>query len=362
MHKISIFTPTHNTQYLQAAYDSIKNQEFFEWIILLNGDAKDPQFNDERVKVFQSPFVVDPANPASDSHKWVGRLKGHAAALCTGDVLLEFDHDDLLTSGALAEVTKAFDDPDVGFVYSNTIHMFGEGQKIARFDERYGWKYREVDFNGYKLDEHLHFEPTPSCISKIWFAPNHLRAFRKDVYSKIGGYNQDMRILDDLDLMCRMYAVTKFHHIDKGLYVYRVHGKNTWQDPAINAEIQNNVFRIHDQYIESLAEKWADDNKLLKLELGGRMNAKPGYTTVDMHSADVVCDLNERWPFEDGSVGVVRSFDVFEHLRDSVHTMNELYRVLAPGAFAFIQVPSTDGRGAWQAPDHVSFWNYNSFF
>ena len=42
--------------------------------------------------------------------------------------------------------------------------------------------------------------------------------------------------------------------------------------------------------------------------------------------------------------------------------MNEAYRVLAPGGWLFIDVPSTDGRGAFQDPGHVSFWNENSFW
>ena len=37
------------------------------------------------------------------------------------------------------------------------------------------------------------------------------------------------------------------------------------------------------------------------------------------------------------------------------------HRVLAPGGWAFIEVPSTDGRGAFQDPTHVSYWNENSF-
>jgi O-antigen biosynthesis protein len=82
---------------------------------------------------------------------------------------------------------------------------------------------------------------------------------------------------------------------------------------------------------------------------------------VDRRDADINTDLNERWPFEDNSVGCARAFDVFEHLRDPIHTMMELHRVLAPGGNAIIQVPSTDGRGAFQDPTHVSFWNENSF-
>jgi len=91
------------------------------------------------------------------------------------------------------------------------------------------------------------------------------------------------------------------------------------------------------------------------------MAAREGFETVDLHNADIQCDLNGRWPFEDSSVGVIRAMDIFEHLTDSVHTMRECYRVLAPGGWVFAQVPSTDGRGAFQDPTHRSFWNENSW-
>jgi hypothetical protein len=42
--------------------------------------------------------------------------------------------------------------------------------------------------------------------------------------------------------------------------------------------------------------------------------------------------------------------------------MKEIHRVLAHGGWAFIDVPSTDGRGAFQDPRNVSFWNENSFY
>lgn len=355
---ISVFTPTHNTDWLPNIYECLKGQTYsnWEWVVVYNNGAVPIGFDDLRVKEI---FLEYPTN------EWVGPMKALACSHCTGSVLLELDHDDLLTADALHEVSKAFEDPEVGFVYSNTVHSFrdpitGEDfQKAQRFDECYGWKYREVEFDGHQLDEHISFPPTPDSISKIWFAPNHLRAFRRSVYESIGGYNKQMRILDDLDLMCRMYLETTFCHIDKGLYIYRVHGENTWL--RYNREIQENVFRIHDQYIGQMACRWADKNGLRKIELGGRMNAADGYETVDLKDADVVCDLNGDWPFEDSSVGVLRAIDVIEHLRDPLHTMKEIYRVLAPGGYAILQVPSTDGRGAFQDPTHVSFWNENSF-
>jgi SAM-dependent methyltransferase len=68
-------------------------------------------------------------------------------------------------------------------------------------------------------------------------------------------------------------------------------------------------------------------------------------------------DLDCPWPFEDGSVGVLRASDALEHLRDPIHVMNEAGRVLAPGGMFLTHTPSTEGLGAWCDPTHVSFWN-----
>jgi glycosyltransferase involved in cell wall biosynthesis len=352
MSLVSCFTPTHDSSFILEIYKSLQAQTDteWEWIILFNNDAKFIQIDDPRVKCF-----IEPNMP-----KLVGTAKSISCSRATGEILLELDHDDLLMPTAIADVKEAFEDPSIGFVYSNSIQCTAGWDKVERFNEYYGWKYREVEVNGHILDEHIHFEPSPEVISRIWFAPNHLRAFRRTVYDQVGGYNREMRILDDLDIMCRMYLVTTFKHIDKGLYVYRVHGKNTWIQHQ--EEINANVYRIYDQYIHQLVERACSQRQLRRVELGGRMYAAPGYETVDLKgNPDIKADLNKRWPFETSSVGVVRAFDVFEHLRNPIHTMKELSRVLAPGGWAFIQVPSTDGRGAFQDPTHCSFWNENSF-
>jgi hypothetical protein len=56
-----------------------------------------------------------------------------------------------------------------------------------------------------------------------------------------------------------------------------------------------------------------------------------------------------------------RAHDAVEHLADPIHTMNEAYRVLAPGGFFMIEVPSTNGLGAFCDPTHRSYWNKLSF-
>lgn len=103
----------------------------------------------------------------------------------------------------------------------------------------------------------------------------------------------------------------------------------------------------------------------LRLNIGSADNYRSGYVNVDRHqygNVDVVTDLNGTWPWEDSSVDEVLAYDIIEHLPDKIHTMNEAHRVLRAGGLFDIIVPTTDGRGAWQDPTHVSYWNANSFF
>jgi SAM-dependent methyltransferase len=99
------------------------------------------------------------------------------------------------------------------------------------------------------------------------------------------------------------------------------------------------------------------------LNLGSGEWAFPGFVNVDKVSAPgiTVADLRETWPWNDSSVDFVWASQIIEHLPDKIFTMNELWRVLRPGATAMIFVPTTEGPGAWQDPTHVSFWNRRSF-
>lgn len=108
---------------------------------------------------------------------------------------------------------------------------------------------------------------------------------------------------------------------------------------------------------------------MLRLNLGCSDAAQPGFINVDRWTppwatADNFqqADLDGPWPWADNSVDEIRAHDVIEHLRDKIHTMNEIHRVLKPDGTVDIVVPTTDGRGAFQDPTHVSYWNRNSFF
>jgi SAM-dependent methyltransferase len=250
-------------------------------------------------------------------------------------------------------------------VYSRTVQMNEDGSpNHDRFDEAHGWTYWEN--SGWLECESM--RPYPHNMSYVWYAPNHVRAFRRSVYDKVGGYSLGRDILDDQDLMCRMYQEADAHYCDYSLYSQRIHPGNTQRDPDTNARIQSETVALYDKYIEGNCLAWAKRNNLLALDLGAAHNKPEGYLGVDAHEGegvDLVGDifdvLHGMW---DNSVGVIRAVDFLEHLPAGTITrfMNEAYRVLAHGGMILSLTPSTDGRGAFQDPTHTTFINENSFW
>lgn len=101
----------------------------------------------------------------------------------------------------------------------------------------------------------------------------------------------------------------------------------------------------------------------MKLNLGAADRRLGGFLSVDRSApADVVTDLEQRWPWDDSTVDEIAAFDILEHLSDRIHSMNELHRVLRAGGKATIEVPNASrGAGFFQDPTHKSPWCLNSF-
>ncbi|MFJ8111257.1 glycosyltransferase [Streptomyces sp. NPDC096132] len=357
--RFSVFTPSHRPRFLDECLTTLQAQTCtdWEWIVLLNNGARwRPEHPDERVRV-----------EIADHAAGVGATKRRACELARGEILVELDHDDLLAKDCLAEVGKAFDEhPEIVLVYSNTAQITEDGKRDeSRFDESCGWQYEDVLVDGRKVLQVLSLAPTPHNVAYIWYAPNHVRAFRRDAYEKAGGYDATRTVLDDQDLMCRLFHIGDFHHIDRCLYLQRMHSANTQSDPEINAHIQRETVALYDKYIEANALAWTHRRGLLALDLGAAHRKPPGYLGVDQRAGagvDIVATLPGKLDLPDDSVGLMRAVDFLEHVPAKVPLINELYRLLAPGGMLLTMTPSSDGRGAYQDPTHVAYYNENSFW
>ena len=359
MPKISVFTPSHQPRWLDQCYASLKAQTFddWEWIVLLNDDGEwdpnpDELLDDDRV-------IVDDW----DGPRNIGRLKASCVHSSTGDLLVELDHDDILVPRALEILSVAHDTyPECSMFYSNTMQINEDGTaNLDMFDQRHGWLYHGETVDGVSGIVTEAMQPTPHNVSNIWYAPNHVRAFPRWAYRQAGGYDPNLEVCDDLDLMCRLYQVAPFHRIPETLYLQRVHPENTQLHK--NALIQSESLRLYDHYVEPNVLEWAKRKGLTALDLGGAHNPRKGYLTVDKHGGDYTGDVFDvLGNMADSSAGVIRAADFLEHVADKIELMNEIHRVLAPDGMLLSITPSSDGRGAFQDPTHVSYWNENSFW
>lgn len=100
-----------------------------------------------------------------------------------------------------------------------------------------------------------------------------------------------------------------------------------------------------------------ETKRLLKLDLGCGPNKRSGFFGVDSRAfegVDIVADLKQAWPWEDGSVEEIHASHMLEHFTatERVHLFNQMYRVMIPGAKATIITPYWASNRAYGDPTH----------
>jgi len=254
----AIITTTYKTPdwVLARTWASLKHQTHTNWSWWIYDDSPaDHDSVQRQVYGYQADerYVIHYHRPPEPSGGNIGFAKHHAFMQTEGDTLVELDHDDELTPDALTEINKAFTNPNIGFVYSDWCEILPNGQS-GRYPDGWAFGYG----NHYWDTEHQVWamqapEINHTTLSHIVSAPNHVRAWRTDVYHKLGGHDIRLQVADDFDLVVRTCAVTHTHHIPKMLYKQHI-GEHSAQRQR-NALIQELVPVIrqkHPQFIFGL--------------------------------------------------------------------------------------------------------------
>jgi O-antigen biosynthesis protein len=262
---ISWFTPIYNTgEVLKRTYESLKNQTINDWEWVITDDSSDGgktwkiaeeiAKNDLRVKLYD-------INPRTKGV--VGESKYRAASLCKGYILAELDHDDYLTPDAtelLIKASKSF--PDAGFFWTDSAEVndnwepmlyqepFCYGYGTYREDIEMGKPFKTV--NGININ--------PKTIRHIVGVPNHIRAWRREVYQQIGGHNRNLSVADDYELIVRTFLVTRMVRIPKLGYIQFIayEGDHINTQNTSRAEIQRLSNSIMYYYNEDIKNRFEE--------------------------------------------------------------------------------------------------------
>ena len=104
---------------------------------------------------------------------------------------------------------------------------------------------------------------------------------------------------------------------------------------------------------------------LKKINLGCGSTPKEGYINVDIidfNWVDIVHDLNEfPYPFEDDSIDEINMDSIFEHLKDPIKVVEELWRICKDRSKIHIKTSHYASQNAWDDMDHKKTFGAMSF-
>jgi hypothetical protein len=171
-----------------------------------------------------------------------------------GDMLVELDHDDELTPDCLQKISDAMTG-DVGFVYSDWCELLPSGES-TRYPQGWAFGYGS-DYWSSKYDCWVMSAPeiNRTTMSHIVSVPNHVRAWRADVYRQLNGHNPELIVADDYELLVRTCLATEMLHIPEMLYIQHISPVSAQRER--NAIIQEIVPLIHSLYAGALDERFA---------------------------------------------------------------------------------------------------------
>jgi len=210
---ISVIVPFFNTpdRYLQPLLDSISNQSFAEWELIIadastDGEAsrriedyarRDPRFI--YVRLSGNHGIAQNTNEA------LPHARGRYAAFA--------DHDDVLSPHGLNEVACALEqDPGIDVLYSDEDVLSEDGL------------LRKGPFFKPAWSPHMFLEMNYT---------NHLSVIRRDLIDEVGGLRSELDGAQDYDLLLRIHALGRsvnVCHIPKVLYHWREAEHSTARD------------------------------------------------------------------------------------------------------------------------------------
>jgi glycosyltransferase involved in cell wall biosynthesis len=196
---LAIVTPSYNQGvYLKATIDSVLGQHY----PYLKYHVQDGGSADESVEILQSVGSQVSWRSEPDSGQTQAINRGFLAV--SGDIMAYLNSDDVLVSGTLAYVARAFAAmPDVDLVYGHRIFVDRQGFEIGRA----------------VLPHH-----DPKTIRWADYVPQETLFWRRRVWEAVGPFDESFQYALDWDFILRAQAAGfKFKRLPRFLACFRVH-------------------------------------------------------------------------------------------------------------------------------------------
>ncbi|OOM74055.1 hyaluronan synthase [Clostridium puniceum] len=255
---VSVFTAAYKSkEKIQRPYKSLLNQTYsnWEWVIVDDSGDNDSTYNKDLL-ILDDPRVR--RYRQDQRNGYIGATKRYAAGLCTGEILVEMDHDDELTFDCLEKIVNAFTQhPECGFAYGECAEVY-VGSNHAQW---YGW---DCGF-GYGINYRVWVHEmnrwqnvlrntviNGTTIRHLVGLPNHPRAWTKECYHLLGGHREELLVADDYDMLVRSFLCTRYVCIPDLVYIQYRNENGDNSTFTRNQQIQILVSELYRYYSERI--------------------------------------------------------------------------------------------------------------
>lgn len=198
--KISVVMSNYNTnnEYLKLAVNSILNQTFKDFELIIVDDASDndnlqilEEYRDKRIKLIKN-----------NKNLGLAANLNTAISLAKGEYIARMDTDDISMPSRLEKQFNYLEKhPDIGVLGTSAI-FFGKRKRIKKMLEN----HEDIKSNLLFQNQLIH----PSVM------------IRKELF-ELEMYNNSFKTAQDYELWSRLIWVTKFHNLSEILLKYRTH-------------------------------------------------------------------------------------------------------------------------------------------
>ena len=201
---VSIYIPTYNAEnYIKEAVDSALNQTFLDLDVVVVDDGS----TDNTAKILDEHYSSNKrVHWITQHNQGIGAASNKAVALCKGHIIGQLDADDRLKPNAVESLLPYFTDHNLGCAYANYEVIGQDGQF-----QREGWSHKTFTRERLICGMIIH----------------HFRMFRKRDWRRTTGFDETLVNAVDFDFFLKLSEISDFKHVNKVLYEYRVHDKNT---------------------------------------------------------------------------------------------------------------------------------------
>lgn len=226
---ISILIPIYNTpiEYLKECFDSIDNQTFQDWEVVIVNDG-----SNEEVTNYLKNLNKEKYNVYHQENSGISKALNYGLQNCKYNLVARMDGDDIMLPERLEKQLKYFNLNDVD-VLGTQVQLFGISQDGM-------------------ITNHPLVIPR-SIIQRLdWFLNHPSVMFKKDKVLSIGGYTSEFDGLEDLELWCRCLLNNyKLRNLPDMLLRHRRHNDNATVRNNMTLILQK-IYQVRTYYLQKM--------------------------------------------------------------------------------------------------------------